>query len=96
MITLPLRKGAANAHYTFDIQLGDNSLEFTLNYITLAGPAWSVDIRREGVLLVPGAMLESGANILENYEADIGKLYFIGEDVTLDNLGVDNKLVWDE
>ena len=36
MITLPLRKGAANAHYTFDIQLGDNFLEFTLNYITLA------------------------------------------------------------
>ena len=96
MITLPLRTGAANAHYTFDIQLGDNFLEFTLNYITLAGPAWSVDIRREGVLLVAGAMLESGANILENYEADIGKLYFIGEDVTLDNLGVDNKLVWDE
>ena len=96
MITLPLRKGAANAHYTFNIQLGENFLEFTLNYITLAGPAWSVDIRRDDVLLAAGAMLESGADILENYEAGIGKLYFIGEDVTLDNLGVDNKLVWDE
>lgn len=96
MITLPLRNGAGNSHQIFNIQLGDNFLEFTLNYITLAGPAWSVDIRREGELLVAGAMLEPGADIVQNYNAEIGKLYFIGQDVTLDNLGKDNKLVWYE
>ncbi len=96
MITIPLKSGATNAHQTLNIQLGDNFLEFTLNYVTLFGPAWSVDIRREGELLVAGAMLEPGADIIETYSADIGKLYFFGAEVTLDNLGKDNTLVWDE
>lgn len=96
MITIALRSGAANAHQTLNIQLGDNFLEFTLNYVTLFGPAWSVDIRREGVLLVAGAMLEPGADIIETYGAGIGKLYFFGAEVTIDNLGKDNTLVWYE
>lgn len=94
MITIPLKNGASNAHQVFTIQLGDNFLQFTLNYITIAGPAWSVDISREGVTLISGAMLEPNAVITDGYEAGIGKLVFIGDDVTLDNLGVNNRLVW--
>lgn len=94
MITIPLKNGASNAHQLFTIQLGDNFLQFTLNYITIAGPAWSVDISREGVTLISGAMLEPNAVITDGYEAGIGKLVFIGDDVTLDNLGVNNRLVW--
>ncbi len=93
-VGVPLKNGASNAHQIFSIQLGDNFLEFTLNYITKSGPAWSCDISREGILLIAGAMLEPGAKITDNYEADIGSLYFIGSDVTLDNLGVNNKLIW--
>lgn len=94
MITIPLLNGAANAHQVFNKQLGDNFLQFTINYVTLAGPAWSVDISREGMVLINGAMLEPNAIITDNYDADIGRLIFTGEDVTLDNLGLDNKLVW--
>lgn len=94
MITIPLLNGAANAHQRFTIQLGDDLLEFTLNYVTTYGPAWGVDIVREGVTLISGAMLEPNAVITDNYEADIGRLVFVGEDVTLDNLGVDNTLLW--
>lgn len=94
MITIPLLNGAENAHQVFTIQLGDNLLVFTVNYITEAGPAWSVDITREGVTLISGAMLEPNAIITENYNADIGQLVFIGAEVTLDNLGTDNRLVW--
>lgn len=94
MITIPLLNGAANAHQVFNKQLGDNFLQFTINYVTLAGPSWSVDISREGVVLINGAMLEPNAIITDNYDADIGRLIFTGEDVTLDNLGLDNKLVW--
>lgn len=94
MITIPLLNGAANAHQRFTIQLGDNLLEFTLNYVTTYGPAWSVDIAREGVTLVSGAMLEPNAVITDGYEAGIGRLVFVGEDVTLDNLGLDNSLLW--
>lgn len=91
---VPLKNGSTNAHQIFTIQLGDSYLEFTINYITESGPAWSVDISREGVVLVAGAMLEPGAEITENYETDFGSLYFIGEDVTLDNLGMNNRLIW--
>jgi len=94
LITIPLLNGAANAHQKFTIQLGDNLLVFVVNYITLAGPAWSVDITREGVTLVSGAMLEPNAIITDNYNAGIGRLVFTGADVTLDNLGADNRLVW--
>lgn len=94
MITIPLLNGAANAHQRFTIQLGDNLLEFTLNYVTVYGPAWGVDIAREGVTLISGAMLEPNAVITDNYEAGIGRLIFVGADVTLDNLGVDNTLLW--
>tara|TARA_R110002049_G_scaffold101556_10_gene246517 strand:+ start:17845 stop:18144 length:300 start_codon:yes stop_codon:yes gene_type:complete len=94
MITIPLLNGADNAHQPFNFQLGDNFLQFTVNFVTLAGPSWSVDISREGVELISGAMLEPNAIITGNYNADIGRLIFVGDDVTLDNLGVDNKLVW--
>lgn len=94
MINIPLLNGASNAHQSFSIQLGDNFLTFVINYVTEAGPAWSVDISREGVLLISGAMLEPNAIITDNYNANIGKLVFVGDDVTLNNLGVDNNLVW--
>lgn len=96
MITIPLGNGAANAHQQFNFQLGDNYVQFVINYITESGPAWSVDISKEGVSLINGAMLEPGAEITENYEAGIGSLYFVGAEVTLDNLGIDNQLVWNE
>lgn len=94
MIDVPLLNGAANAHYTFTMQLGDNLMLFTLNYKTLTGPAWSLDISIEGVTVIYGAMLEPNAIITQSYNAGIGRLVFTGADVTLDNLGVDNKLTW--
>ncbi len=93
-IVIPLAGGAVNAHPRFTMQLGTNLLTFDLNYITVAGPAWSLDISREGEMLIPGAMLEPGAVISQPYEANIGRFVFTGLDVTLDNLGVDNQLVW--
>lgn len=93
-IVIPLLGGSVNAHQQFTMQLGDNLLTFTLNFITLAGPAWSLDVANEGVPLIAGAMLEPDAIISQPYDADIGRLVFTGLDVTLDNLGVDNKLTW--
>lgn len=95
MITIPLLSGASNAHQRFTMLLGGKTLEFIINYITVAGPAWSMDIYHKGTLLIAGAMLEPGAEVSQNYGADIGgRLVFIGADVTLDNLGRDNRLVW--
>lgn len=93
MIEVPLRGGAANAHQEFTMLLGDNTLDFTLNYVTQYN-AWSLDISRDDVSLVRGAMLEPSSDIIKTYNAQIGKLVFVGEEVTLDNLGTANHLVW--
>ena len=97
MEVIPLAAGAANAHQEFTLQLGDSYLDFTLNYISYTDtPAWSMDVYRDGTPLVLGAMLEPGCDVIESYRAGIGRLVFTGKPVTLDNLGIDNQLVWVE
>lgn len=95
MQTIPLRSGAGNAHQRFSLQLGDNLLDFEIDYVSyLDSPAWSMNIRRDGSLLVGGAMLEPGCDVIQSYGADIGLLVFVGSEATLDNLGSSNSLVW--
>lgn len=95
MIEIPLKRGSENAHQTFSMRLGNNFLDFEINYISyLEDPAWSMDIRRDGSPLALGVMLEPGANLIQNYRANIGNLVFVGLDATIDNLGVDNHLIW--
>ncbi|MGL4545205.1 MAG: phage baseplate plug family protein [Plesiomonas sp.] len=95
MNELPIKGGAENAHQQFSFQLGDNFLDFTLDYVTYTDtPSWSMNIYRDGTPLVMGAMLVPGCDVIEGYRAGIGRLVFVGSDVTLDNLGVDNHLVW--
>lgn len=93
MVEIPLQGGSVNAHQVFFVQLGENYLEFRVNYLTRFD-MWSMDILLEGVNIANGAALVAGANITRNFSADIGKLVFVGEDTTLDNLGKSNHLVW--
>lgn len=95
MTEIPLASGSANAHQQFSMELGENFLDFEVNYLTyIDKPAWTMNIYRDGTPLVLGAMLIPGADVIANYQADIGRLVFVGEEVTLDNLGIDNHLVW--
>lgn len=94
MIVVPLVGGAVNAHQTFSQLLGDNLLEFRLNYVTTQ-KQWSMDVSRNGETVINGAMLEAGVDITSTHSgADIGRLVMVGDDVTLDNLGTANQLVW--
>ena len=92
--TISLQGGSVNAHQTFSVQLGDNFLTFTLGY--KQSGQWSMDIDREGVRLVSGAMLEPSCDIIERQGLtdDIGRFVLVGADTTLDNLGVANTLTW--
>lgn len=95
MIEIPLSNGSANAHQRFGVTLGDNYLNFEIDYLSyLDTPGWSMNILRDGTYLVSGAMLVPGADIISTYRAGIGRLVFVGEEVTLNNLGIDNHLVW--
>lgn len=95
MFTIPLRSGSANAHQRFGVQLGDNLIDFEIDFISyLDVPAWSMSLVRDGSRIVAGAMLEPGSDIIQSYCTGIGQMVFTGKDVTLDNLGIDNFLVW--
>lgn len=95
MIEIPLSNGSANAHQRFGVTLGDNYLNFEIDYLSyLDTPGWSMNILRDGTYLVSGAMLVPGADVISAYRAGIGRLVFVGEEVTLNNLGIDNHLVW--
>lgn len=95
MLTIPLRAGSANAHQRFGVQLGENLIDFEIDFISyLDAPAWSMNLLRDGTRIVSGAMLEPGSDLIQSYRTGIGQLVFTGADVTLDNLGIDNWLVW--
>jgi len=95
MQVIPLRAGAANAHDRFTVQLGDNSILFHVDFVSyLEYPAWTISLFRDGSPLVRGAMLEPGCDVISGYRAGIGQLVFVGQPVTLNNLGIDNQLVW--
>lgn len=95
MEQIPLTNGSTNAHQRFSIQLGDNFIDFQIDFVSyLDRPAWSMNLFRDGSPLVLGAMLEPGCDVIDHYRAGIGRMIFTGDPVTLDNLGVSNALVW--
>lgn len=95
MIEIPLKSGARNARQQFTITLGGNRLMLRLSFITYTGtPTWSMDVLRDGTVLAAGLMLEPGCDVIEQYNAGIGRLVFVGERATIDNLGIDNHLIW--
>ena len=95
MITIPLVGGAVNSHQTQYIQLGDNFCELVINYVTITGD-WVMDVYVEGSRVMMGVMLKPDAPISATYGDPIGRLFFVGDEPTLDNLGTDNALVWYE
>ncbi len=100
MIEIPLDGDAVNSHQEFSAQLGDFFVDFVLNYITRTDSdsfgRWSLDAFVAGELVAGGMMLEVGAIINKHYQADIGRLTFVGTAATLDNLGADNSLIWED
>lgn len=97
MIEIPLKSGSANASQRFTQRLGENLLEFRTHFLAYQeAPIWTLDIYRDGAPVALGMGLAAGAVITEGYNlpGDIGRLYFVGAEATLDNLGKDNHLVW--
>jgi len=92
MIEIPLQSGAINSHQRFSIQLGNNLVDFRLDWNYLYN-RWLVNITIEGVAKLSGGVLAAGGTINRSV-TDMGRLYFVGDDATLDNLGQSNHLVW--
>jgi len=92
MMEIPLVGGSVNAHQSFSAQLGENLVDFDLSY--LQSGQWSMTLLIEGVIIATGVMLEPNASIVLSWQLNIGELVFTGDDTTLDNLGINNRLVW--
>lgn len=91
MIIIPLNSGFA--FQRFRVQLGSHYLVFCLRWLTRYG-YYCVDILEKGQPIVLGRALHPDVNILAGINTDIGAIYLRGENPTVSNLGVDNKLEW--
>lgn len=95
MKEIPLNGGAQNAHQSFTVNLGGKEINFRLDYLTyVENPAWNLNLSVDGESIVEGLLLKCGCDILAPYQLGIGKLVMIGDEPTLDNLGVRNSLIW--
>lgn len=95
MQEIPLSSGAANSHQTFTLKLGDNTIDFRVDFISYTDtPAWTLSASIDGIDYITGAMLVPNAEISKSYRAGLGRFFFVGAEVTIDNLGIDNHLLW--
>lgn len=92
MINIPLKNGAENARQDFSANLGGNLIDFSIKFLSyLDTPMWVLDARIDATPITLGRGLQpNGVLDLGSF----GKLVFIGEPATLDNLGVANELIW--
>lgn len=91
--SIPIEGSPKYAHSSLKCSLGLREIEFILNYCPFL-QIWDLTIREDGVNIVAGLTLVIGSNLLQSVHTDLGKLYLIGDEPTLDNLGVDNTLIW--
>ncbi|AUR83834.1 hypothetical protein NVP1042O_46 [Vibrio phage 1.042.O._10N.286.45.B8] len=77
------------------VALGDSEYELNLDW-SYNGSFYRVRLLNEGVELpIGGKGLNPGVDLLEQLKLGIGKLYLEGAQPTLDNLGLDNRLVYE-
>ena len=95
MNLIPLEGGPQNAHQTFSVELAGRDITFKLDWCGYVDfPFWNLDILERGLPLVLGLKVVPGCDLVEPYKLGLGKLVLVGEEPTLDNLGIDNQLVW--
>lgn len=82
-------------YITTTVVLGEDEYEMHLDW-SYNGEFYRVRLLSEGVELpVGGKGLNPGVDLLETLKLGIGKLYLEGEQPTLANLSLDNRLVYE-
>lgn len=95
MKQIPLAGGLPNAHQTFSVVLGESELDFELDYLAYIDvPSWNLSIKKDEEYIIQGLLLKVGADLLDGYHLGIGRLFLIGDEPTLENLGITNQLIW--
>lgn len=96
MINIALLAGVQNAHQRFSQRVNGWMLDFQIDFVSYTpNPHWVMSVQIDGAPLADGIPLNVGADLLANQNVgNFGKLVFVGEPATIDNLGIANKLVW--
>jgi len=90
---IPLENGSA--YQTFTANLGGRNIEFRLHWQTLYG-YFLVGIYENGEPITLGRGLNPGIDLLGGLNQDIGSLTLEGRQPTIRNLGIENRLIWDD
>lgn len=96
MINITLLAGVQNSHQRFQQRINGRLLAFEVDYVSYTKtPYWVMNVYQDGAPIGMGLPLNVGADLLVNQDvSDFGRLVFVGEPATLDNLGIANSLVW--
>lgn len=82
-------------YFGFSVQLSGRTLELQFRWLYLYG-FYAVDVYEEGQALTLGRGLHPQMNILAYDQTGLGSLYLEGDQPTLENLGVANRLRYND
>ena len=84
----------ATSYYTFNVEIANLVALVTLNWVTTGG-FYKIFITIDNEEVVRGKGLHPDIDLFKSTELGIGKLYLQGDEPTLDNIGIDNRLVYE-
>ncbi len=100
---IPLQSGATNANVTFSVVLEGNTYTFHTAYRPIT-QYYMLAIERDNVMLACGLKMVAGGNLMAAYTSEFikkrnqgdlfGELYLVGQQPTVDNFGITNRLLW--
>jgi len=86
---------AGQSYLSFTVTLGGNEYTIKLDW-SYNGEYYRVAMLYENKPLpISGKGLHTGVDILETSRLGIGKLYIRGSEPTIENLGLDNELIYE-
>lgn len=86
----------SNPHQNFSVTLGSYTLKFEFSWITRFG-YFRVNVFEQSDnnrVIALGQAARSGVDILSRFEK-YGRVYIAGSEPTLENIGVNSKLMWE-
>lgn len=88
--------GAVNAHQQFELQVNNAIYELRLDYLEQV-ESWALSVTQEEERLADSVILRGGANLFSTFPklTSVARLYVVGDEPTLNNLGLTNSIVWE-
>ena len=90
---IPLNSKAPYQRFT--VQLSDRLIEFELRWL-VQYDFFAVNLYEAGEAITLGRGLHPGVNIVKGLNSGLGSIYLDGQSPTIDNLGVSNRLLYND